>query len=142
MARHGCCYCAVESERHERPKPVRLRSVVESDLCSDAYWLALCIRASFEAGSKIVFNLLTSNSKNQSPFFKTRICQRFLPKGTRVTLTGFPALLPFLERPSPITHRIGDSRCGGVLPTGNFRRRDKQHSEAGCSRPGQGRQAP
>src|SRR5215813_760586 len=58
MARHGCCYSPVESERHERPKPLRLRSVVESDLCSDAYWLALCIWASFETGSKIVFNLL------------------------------------------------------------------------------------
>ena len=61
MARHGCCYCPVESERHERPKPLRLRSVVESDLCSDAYWLALCIWASFETGSKIVFNHLPSS---------------------------------------------------------------------------------
>jgi hypothetical protein len=35
--------------------------VVESDLCSDAYWLALCIWASLETGSKIVFNHLTSS---------------------------------------------------------------------------------
>ncbi len=24
MARHGCCYCAFENQRHERPKSVRL----------------------------------------------------------------------------------------------------------------------
>ena len=29
MARHGCCYCAVENQRHERPKPVRLQTVGE-----------------------------------------------------------------------------------------------------------------
>src|SRR5262249_24781251 len=86
MARHGCCYCPVESEWHERPKPVRLQSVVESDLCSDAYWLALCIWPSLETGSKIVsiiFLLPSYLDKNRSPFSKTRICQRSLIKWTR-----------------------------------------------------------
>ena len=59
LARYGGCYCAFEGQRHERPKTFRLQSLVQSDLCSDAYWLALRIWASFASvaatGCEIVF---------------------------------------------------------------------------------------
>ena len=29
MARYGCCYCAFEGQRHERPKTLRLQSLVQ-----------------------------------------------------------------------------------------------------------------